>query len=152
MDTRTLVTSHVLSGNVTVGKVDTKTLVVGQDVYMFSGCYVTTGRVIKVTPSGVDVQTTDEIWRFDTDGKACDSRGTGMFKSSPWERGGIPGTYECGPWELDDIPFAKRTAFLERRWADWQRKLDEAKKSEANPCTIRSFLGSNLMKNRHCAH
>jgi hypothetical protein len=66
MDTRTLVTSHVLSGNVTVGKVDTKTLVVGQDVYMFSGCYVTTGRVIKVTPSGVDVQTTDEIWRFDT--------------------------------------------------------------------------------------
>ena len=31
-----------------VGKVDTKTLVVGQDVYMFSGCYVNIGKVVKV--------------------------------------------------------------------------------------------------------
>jgi hypothetical protein len=36
---------------------DTKQLVVGQDVYMFSGCYTLTGKVVKVTPSGVDVQT-----------------------------------------------------------------------------------------------
>jgi CheY-like chemotaxis protein len=49
---------------------------------------------------------------------------------SPWRWNGN-GTYECGPWELDDMPFAERTALLERMWADWQRKLDEAKKTRS---------------------
>jgi hypothetical protein len=96
---------------------DTKTLVVGRDVHLVSGCYSRWGRVVKVTPSGVEVQIGGpggELWRFDSNGKACDSRGTGMFEPGPWEHNGIPGTYECGPWELDDIPFAERTALGEQ--------------------------------------
>ncbi len=128
---------------------DTKTLVVGQDVYMISGCYIKQGKVVKVTPSGVVVQLAlaegpirpegNELIRFDTDGKACDS--SDIYKGNLW--GGsdprIPGTHECGPWELDDIPFAERTALFEQasrdyearkkliangvdvsRWEDWQ--------------------------------
>jgi hypothetical protein len=50
---------YTLCGNShKVGKVDTKTLVVGQDIYMFSGCYVNKGKVVKTTPSGVDVEIT----------------------------------------------------------------------------------------------
>jgi len=106
---------------------DMKTLVVGQEVCMVSGCYGCTGKVLKITSSSVDVHVStapdavarwswltregvrewrskspDEIWRFDANGKACDSRGTGMFVPGPWEHGGIPSTYECGPWELED--------------------------------------------------
>lgn len=35
--------------------------------------------------------------RFDTNGKACDS--SDIYEGNI-EWGGIPGTYECGPWEL----------------------------------------------------
>jgi hypothetical protein len=50
---------------------NTKTLVVGQDVYMFSsGIYLNKGKVVKATPSGVDVQTDgQELLRFDNNGK-----------------------------------------------------------------------------------
>jgi hypothetical protein len=107
---------------------DTTKLKVGQDVYMVSGPYRTTGIVLKVTRSGVEVlasldvaytsrgkiiHKTREVWRFDSKGKACDSRGTGMFEPGPWENGGIPGTLECGAWILDDMPFAERKAELE---------------------------------------
>jgi hypothetical protein len=117
MDTRTLVTSHVLSGNVTAGRVDGKTLVVGQDVYMFSGCYVDQGKVVRVTPSGVDVQTSDELLHFDNNGRSYvtelppsyDSTAHGL---SPWGWKGN-GTYECGPWYIDGMPFAEREALYE---------------------------------------
>jgi len=51
--------------------VDTKTLVVGQDVYMFNDAYPhwfcsQSGKVVKVTPTGVEVQTAGELLRFDT--------------------------------------------------------------------------------------
>lgn len=39
---------------------DTKTLVVGQDVFMTSGCYLDWGKVTEVTPNGVCVQPTEE--------------------------------------------------------------------------------------------
>jgi len=77
---------------------DTKTLVVGQYVYMVSGVYGATGKVTKVTPDGVEVQAAPgtygrddkgQVFRFDNDGKPLDD----------W------GQYEEGPWELDDIPF-----------------------------------------------
>ena len=50
---------------------DTKTLVVGQNVYMFLDPYPKwfcnqTGKVVKVTPTGVGVQTSGELLRFDT--------------------------------------------------------------------------------------
>jgi hypothetical protein len=145
MDTKTRVFSsgpYMLCGNShKVGKVDTKTLVVGQDVYMFSGCYVNKGKVVKVTPSGVDVQTgvmqndgtwnAHELLHFDHNGRSYVTELPSSYDGtshplSPWGWDGN-GTYECGPWYLDDMPFVERTAFLEHLWADWQRKLDEAR-------------------------
>jgi hypothetical protein len=52
--------------------------------------------VVKVTPSGVQVQT-DELLHFDKDGK-------GSYE----ER-----TYEFGEWRIDEMPFADRTALRE---------------------------------------
>jgi hypothetical protein len=95
---------------------DTKTLVVGQDVYMVSGCYWNEGKVVKVTPSGagVDVQTAYELLHFDENGRSYVTELPSSYDStahpmSPWRWGGN-GTYECGPWYIDDMPFAERTA------------------------------------------
>jgi hypothetical protein len=56
---------------------DTKTLVVGQDVIMRSGQYSDWGKVVEVTPTGVIVQSDpnyyDELIRFDKNGIAGDS-------------------------------------------------------------------------------
>ena len=67
---------------------DTKTLVVGQYVCMFSGCYGCEGKVVKVTPSGVDVQTFDgkqtvdgELLHFDDKGVSYDGTFVGR---GPW--------------------------------------------------------------------
>ena len=81
---------------------DTKTLVVGQDVYMVSGVYLDQGKVVRITTSGLDVQAVHGgLVRFDSDGKECD--------------GG--GTYECGPWELVEPP--PLTAAL------WERRFEK---------------------------
>jgi hypothetical protein len=66
---------------------DTKKLVVGQDVNMHSGCYWKKGTVVKVTRSVVEVQEfgSNEIYCFDSLGKGCDGHAT----------------YENGPWELE---------------------------------------------------
>lgn len=75
---------------------DTKTLVIGQDVCMVSGVYMHKGKVSRVMPpktahpvylgTVVEVQTVDDLIHFDRYGEACDGKGT----------------YECGPWELVD--------------------------------------------------
>ena len=56
---------------------DTRRLVVGQDVFMRSGKYGDWGKVVEVTSTGVIVQSDpsygDELIRFDKDGTACDS-------------------------------------------------------------------------------
>ena len=98
---------------------DTKTLVVGQDVYICSiGVYIQKGKVVKITSSGVDVQTDNGLFHFDKDGKECNRN----------EAYGLP---EWGPewslWELDDMPFMERTAFMEQAARDY-----EARRSEAN--------------------
>jgi hypothetical protein len=126
---------YMLCGNShKVGKVDTKTLVVGQDVYMFSGCYGNKGKVVKVTPSGADVQTgvmqdngtwnAHELLHFDNNGRSYVTELPSSYDSaahplSPWGWNGN-GTYECGPWELDDVPFADRTALLEQKAREWK--------------------------------
>jgi hypothetical protein len=107
---------------------DTKTLVVGQDVYMLGGVYMNMGKVVKVTPSGVDVLVFKLPWkmrvvdeqmliRFDNDGKEC---------SRSYEKLGFPEWVPEG-WELDDMPFAERTALMEQAARDY-----EARRSEAN--------------------
>jgi hypothetical protein len=61
---------------------DTKTLVVGQDVFMRSGQVGNWAKVVKVTPTGVIVQSDpiygDELIRFDENGTACDSSDIGV--------------------------------------------------------------------------
>jgi len=47
---------------------DTKALTVGQEVYMFSGCYMNKGKVVTITSLGVDVQTNDGLVHFDKNG------------------------------------------------------------------------------------
>jgi hypothetical protein len=83
---------------------DTKTLVVGQEVFVVSGCYYSNGKVAKVTQEGVEVQLVRNplpgldkvIWQFDTKGKARDGVGTA----------------EYGPYIIDDMPFEERKAEL----------------------------------------
>ena len=109
---------------------DTKTLVVGQDVYMVSGCYGKSGKVVEVTSSGVIVQLAlfegpirpegPELIRFDINGKACDSSDiyTGNMWGGPDPR--IPGTHEFGPWELEDT-HPEKLAY----WLDYRAKQKE---------------------------
>lgn len=68
---------------------DTKTLVVGQYVRMFSsGCYGCEGHVVKITPNGVDVQTVEgtqdvdgKLLHFDNNGVSYDGTFCGL---GPW--------------------------------------------------------------------
>jgi hypothetical protein len=78
---------------------DTSRLVVGQDVWLSCvGQGFIEGKVVKVTPEGVDVQTT----------------GQGMIHFN--REGYLPfGTiYDPLYWRIDSLPFAERRAMLER--------------------------------------
>lgn len=81
---------------------DTKTLVVGQDVFMRSGEVGDWGKIVEVTPTGVIVESDpaygSELIRFDKNGTACDSRDLSNDKGV---RGGsaIP-IIGSGPWKL----------------------------------------------------
>jgi hypothetical protein len=105
-----------------------RTYEVGQGVYMFSGCYMNKGKVVKVTPSGVDVQTgvmqndgtwnAHELLHFDNNGRSYvtelpPSYDPKAHPASPWGWKGN-GTYECGPWYIDGMPFAEREALYEQ--------------------------------------
>jgi len=112
---------------------DTKTLVVGQEVYIFDDCYNSDcGKVTRIAPDFVEVTIKVEriapVWRryaelgpevklgdeillvFDRSGKGEDGQFT-------------PGGY--GVWHIDDMPFSERTAFFDER-----RKARERKKVE----------------------
>ena len=54
---------------------NTKTLVVGQEVYIESGCYGYMGKVVEVSPSSVSVETDGGRFRFSNNGKECDING-----------------------------------------------------------------------------
>jgi len=123
------------------GSMDTKTLVVGQEVYLVSGIYGKKGRVVEVTPSGVMVQTEKvvavtpsgmaetteiELVRFNTNGKETDfSRrdrlGFGpshddKFLNMLWEV-----APEFQPWEL----------ITEEEERQYQSAVKEASKNTA---------------------
>jgi hypothetical protein len=69
---------------------DAKKLVGGEDVHIVSGPYFWRGKVVKVTPEGVEVQTREQLLHFDNKGKGLDAEGT----------------YECGAWQLVDKLFS----------------------------------------------
>jgi hypothetical protein len=109
---------------------DTKTLAVGQDVYMFSGCYLDWGKVTKVTPNGVCVQPYEEPikpsnWNLYQYGRKSllhfDSNGNGLEEE---------GTRECGAWHIDDMPFAEREALYEQRAQKVRKRSMDCEHSE----------------------
>ena len=63
---------------------DTKTLAVGQEVWVESGCYGYKGKVVEIGPGGVRVETDGggPFW-FDDDGKSSDGR-SGTREGGPW--------------------------------------------------------------------
>lgn len=87
---------------------DTKTLVVGQKVWMESGPYEREGVVSKITERCVEVELLRSLgpagaknfMRFDINGKALDSRD---INDENMDFDGIPGTLEGGHWELEVI-------------------------------------------------
>jgi hypothetical protein len=105
---------------------DTQKLVIGQDVYMIAGPYICLGKVVEVMLSGTVVRTEvqsnitrpGELLRFDQNGKQCDNNGRAY---DIWAND--VGTHEAGPWRLDDIPFAERTALLEQARQDYEKRL-----------------------------
>ena len=121
---------------------DTKTLVVGQDVCMRSGPqYGTWGKVVKVTPSGqVDVLCNEELFtgnllHFDANGRSYVTELPSFYDptahpSSPWGWNGN-GTYEFGPWELyDDDPALYVEARQRARAANIKHAAELRRKSE----------------------
>ena len=76
---------------------DTRTLVVGQEVYMFCGHYSCCGKVVKVTPEGIEVQNGDiGFLRFDSKGKGYYIDMNRGYDDCP------------GPWYIDDMPFTAK--------------------------------------------
>jgi hypothetical protein len=89
---------------------DTTTLAVGQDVYMISGPYGNKGKVVKITPWGIEVRTVGrELFRFNHEGKACDSEGKVHSDTFSWAWA----TWEGGLWELTDTRFPFPSTFEE---------------------------------------
>jgi len=106
------------TNNIPVFIVGQTTLVVGQDVDVaYCQRKDKRGKVLRVTPSGVEVQVADLI-QFDTNGKERDAsrRDRLGFGPSPddnfytflWQS-----APEFGPWHLDEMPFEERTAKIE---------------------------------------
>jgi hypothetical protein len=95
---------------------DTTTLMVGQDVFIRSGRVGNWAKVVKVTPTGVIVESDPvygaELIRFDENGVAVDSSDI-CNHYGVWGESKIPGTSE-GPWKLyfntKDAGFAKTIA------------------------------------------
>jgi hypothetical protein len=107
----------------------TKTLVVGQEVYMFCGSEyygLAKGKVVKTTPEGMEVLVVGKpIIRLDNNGieLEMDRRKRHGFEpgvergdwSDPFMQSVWYGAPECGPWQLDDMSFEERTAKI-RGW------------------------------------
>jgi len=108
------------TNNIPVFIVGQTTLVVGQDVCVaYCQRKDRKGKVVKVTPTAVEVEVAD-LLQFDNNGYELDvSRRDRLgFGPSPEDRFlnflwfSAP---EFQPWHLDDIPFAERTALLEQQ-------------------------------------
>ena len=113
------------TNNIPVFIVGQTTLVVGQDVDVaYCQRKDRRGKVVKVTPTSVEVEVAD-LLRFDNHGKETDAsrRERLGFGPSPGDKFynflwfSAP---EFQPWVLDDIPFAERTALLEQKYREWK--------------------------------
>jgi hypothetical protein len=108
---------------------DTKTLVVGQDVYMVNSRFMCKGKVTEITPLGVNVQTTDELLQFNNEGVQCDNDGKPFIAKCRLDPGSDD---EGGTWELTDheqkVQRYEDGVTLHRAQAAELRRKYEAKK------------------------
>ena len=93
---------------------DTRKLVVGQEVYMFCESEVygfEKGKVVKITSAGVDVLVGESIICFGYDGTELEverrKRHDRFLQSSQSQSLALPAFH---PWYLDYMPFEERTA------------------------------------------
>lgn len=104
---------------------DTKILVVGQEVFMGSGCYGCRGKVVKATPLGVDVQTPEivgglpsseaKLIHFDNNGRSYATESPSSCDPEdkrPWTQD-VNGTIECGPWYISAYLVNGKMVFTE---------------------------------------
>jgi hypothetical protein len=115
---------------------DTTKLVAGQDVFMRSGQVGDWAKVVKVTPTGVIVESDPnygaELFRFDENGTACDSSDLCNDKGV---RGGSTIPNRCSePWKLylntKEAGFAKimdTTKFKTPKEAGFAKIMDKMK-------------------------
>lgn len=102
-------------------------LLVGQEVDVaYSQRGDRRGKVVKVTPTGVEVQVTD-LMRFNNDGYEVDDcrRDRVGFGPTPGDRFYTflwQSAPEFAPWFLDDMPFAERRALIEQQRRDYEAK------------------------------
>jgi hypothetical protein len=113
---------------------NTTKLVVGQDVYVVSdnGPFFRQGKVVAVTPDGVEVLTAPHVldvgtlsqfdydvdqlsWvipmQFDNEGNNGSDEHDGQD------------VYGFGPWHIDDVPFAERKALHEQAGITKQKEV-----------------------------
>lgn len=94
---------------------------------MWSGPYHLTGKVVKITPNATIHQAYVEV---EIEGNPIEGNGLVPFnylgQQVLFDKNGKPcdgwSTYECGPYELDDMPFAERKASLEQSAREWEAK------------------------------
>ena len=95
---------------------DTTKLVVGQDVFIHSGpVWHYKGKMISVTPSGVEVQVPEKTFELFKLTTGTEVKLPGNVVRFDAEGACACGTRECGPWLIDDkMPFAERKAQIEQ--------------------------------------
>jgi hypothetical protein len=99
---------------------NTRTLVVGQEVFLVSNeIYCDVGKVVAVTPQGVDVQTDRELFRFDINGKETDAgrRERLGFGPSPGDKFHTLLWFsapEFQPWKIEEISAQELALFKQR--------------------------------------
>ena len=74
---------------------DKQTLAVGQGVYVNGGFGPVEGKIVKVAPPCIYVETPNGQLRFNNDGKECGPDGKALI----YENNVMVGP---GPWEIDD--------------------------------------------------
>jgi hypothetical protein len=83
---------------------NTAKLIIGQDVFLISGCYHAEGKIVQTSAEGTRVLLRRDpltgkanvVWEFDSKGEALNCMGTA----------------EYGPFTMDDMPFEARRAEL----------------------------------------
>lgn len=114
---------------------DTRTLVVGQDVFMRSGLVGNWAKVVEVTSTGVIVESDPDyrarLFRFDRNGMVCDSSDLCNDKGV---RGGsmIPNYMGDGPWTLHLCPEVKMLnesaeSLIARRTTEHRKRMEQKK-------------------------